>query len=302
MRTLAGLCTLLMLLSGCAGPGGGSAPPALDDGLEELDLQATSDTGVIRGVVVDEAIRPLAGVLVTLSVPGGTRSANTTAEGLFGFDGLAPGTYFLSAQRLGYGSIQQSTDVRAGEDQPPAVRILLTRAADFAPYFELRVYEGYIQCTLSFLVLCGIANLYTGESVTNDRYAWTWHFQPNATLLQAELVWDSTQSLSPTMYFDMRPDGDCDEGFGNSTEGESPVFATINGTEFTEGGIDLEQCGVYFALFSGHNEPLPRWPVTGWGFGATVQQQFRMYVHTFYDFLPPPGWQYSVDGDPTLPA
>src|SRR5687767_9017090 len=98
MKTLAPtLVALLMaatLLSGCTGGGGKPAQttgPAAD--FEDLDLKATETTGLIRGLVVDEAIRPVAGADVGTTLPDGSaRNTTSAADGAFGFDGLPPGT------------------------------------------------------------------------------------------------------------------------------------------------------------------------------------------------------------------
>lgn len=297
MRVLALLLACLVPLAGCATPEETAEPviPAV----EALELEATETTGVIRGLVVDEAIRPLVGAEVSLR--GASEGVTTTTEeGAFGFDGLEPGTYFIKVSKVGFSDLQLSADVVAGVAEPAPVKAILPRLAGYLPYFSVRVFDGFIECTTSFLVLCGLPNLLTGTNYTNDRFTWTWFFEPNATLMQAEMVWESTQSLSPTLYFEMEPSGDCDDGFFNRTEGPSPIYATLNATQIEEGPLDLE-CGIYFSLFSGHNEPLPRQPVTGWGIGVTAQQRFTMYAHTFYDFLPPPGWRFTADGEPTIP-
>lgn len=299
MRALALLLACLVPLAGCASPAD-PAQEATPPAVEALELEATETTGVIRGIVVDEAIRPLGGAEVALR--GASEAVTTTTqEGAFGFEGLEPGTYFLKVSKLGYSDLQLSADVVAGVAEPAPVKAILPRLAGYLPYVTVRVFDGFIECTTSFLVLCGAPNLLTGDNITNDRYTWTWFFEPNATLMQAEMVWESTQSLSPTLYFEMEPDGDCDDGFFNRTEGTSPIYATLNATQIEEGPLDLE-CGIYFSLFSGHNEPLPRQPVTGWGIGATAQQRFTLYAHTFYDFLPPPGWRFTADGEPEVPA
>lgn len=284
------------VLAGCSAEE--AAPPEVP-GVEDLALEATATTGVIRGVVVDDAIRPVPNATVTLA--GATEAVTTsTAAGAFGFEGLDPGTYFLRIERKGFQAVQQSADVVAGVADPPIVKVLLPRLPGFQPYVAVRAFEGFIECTTSFLVLCGLPNLQTGENYTNDRYTWTWFFEPNATLMQAEMSWESSQALSPTMYFEMEPDGDCDDGFFNRTEGPSPIYATLNASQIEDGPLDME-CGVYFSLFSGHNEPLPRQPYTGWGIGVTAQQRFTMFSHAFYDFLPPAGWRFSVDGEPQVP-
>src|SRR5688572_21074791 len=99
-----------VLLAGCTG--GGDGPPPADEPVDfsNLELEATETTGVIRGVVVDDAIRPLANATVTL-VSDGDRTATTTDSGTFGFEQVPPGTHFLTVSRFRYLDQQQSVDV-----------------------------------------------------------------------------------------------------------------------------------------------------------------------------------------------
>src|SRR5688572_18477641 len=86
------------LLAGCSGGGGAKGEDGLDSLDDFDDLEATDTTGVLRGVVVDASVRPLAGVDVTATGPGGQLTGTTSEAGAFGFDRLEPGTYFVSAR------------------------------------------------------------------------------------------------------------------------------------------------------------------------------------------------------------
>src|SRR5687768_18580677 len=58
---------ILTALAGCSGGDGGKPAPIEDDtDFQDLDLAATATTGIIRGLVVDEAIRPLGGAKIGL--------------------------------------------------------------------------------------------------------------------------------------------------------------------------------------------------------------------------------------------
>src|SRR5688572_17724784 len=107
MRALAALALLAgALLAGCSSSSNDSPSedgPTFDD----LGLEATSSTGVIRGLVVDEAIRPVEGARVRLQGGDAPSEALTTDLGTFGFEGLAPGTYFLSVSKPGFFDAQQ---------------------------------------------------------------------------------------------------------------------------------------------------------------------------------------------------
>src|SRR5688572_24479115 len=92
---LLALALLAPLLAGCSG--GGDEPAGPDE------VQATPTTGILRGVVVDAAIRPMAGVKVSVPVPDGSvRNSTTVDDGAFAFAGLEPGAYVVRAQKLGY--------------------------------------------------------------------------------------------------------------------------------------------------------------------------------------------------------
>src|SRR5690349_15961209 len=105
----AALLFAVLTLAGC------SQPPAKDtvddDPTLELGLEATDTTGVLRGVVVDEAIRPVANVSIVATGSGATRMATSNADGAFGFDGLSPGVYIVKASKPGFFPAQTNADV-----------------------------------------------------------------------------------------------------------------------------------------------------------------------------------------------
>lgn len=316
VRVAPGLIVLCLLVAGCAQDGGGADEDEVQD--IGVELEATDTTGIIRGVVVDERIVPLVGVNVTLTQAPGL-STRTNENGGFGFEGLEPGTYFMQVEKIGYFSVQASADVVAGDPEPPLVRVILKANPVAKPFWQASTYEGYIQCTTSVLVLCGIANVLTGDDITNDRFAWDQYFASNASLIQAEMVWDTTQALSPELYFELEALNDACEkddderyesvgSFLNNTSGVSPIYATINQTQVEAWDIG-EVCPVWVSIFSGGvsgapcldavPDPLNRVP--GWCVGFTVQQRFTMFFHTFHGYMPPAGWRFAEQGDPPEP-
>ncbi len=87
---------LAALLAGCSGGGGGDS--SVDDPVPVLE--ATDTTGVIRVVVYDQAIRPLAGVTVEVLLGTGSIAEQVTGEdGFAGFEDLQPGSYFVKARK-----------------------------------------------------------------------------------------------------------------------------------------------------------------------------------------------------------
>lgn len=144
MRALFLLAVFLAsLLAGCStGGDDGGGPP----------LQVDPDTGGIRGLVVDAAIAPVPGAIVTLT--GGPSAAGKTAQsgvdGLFNFTGLAPGDYFVSVAKAGYKGSQSAATVVAGDSDPPLVKLLLDRIATAQPYLDHFKLDGYYDCAFSF--------------------------------------------------------------------------------------------------------------------------------------------------------
>src|ERR1041385_8203063 len=102
LRLVGALLLASVAFAGCAG----SARSPSGDPLQDVHVAATATTGVIRGIVVDIAIHPVAGAR--------TLRTNSSATGAFGFQGLPAGTYFIEAHRRGYATSRTGVDVEAG--------------------------------------------------------------------------------------------------------------------------------------------------------------------------------------------
>ena len=140
-----GLLTVAVLvaatLAGCSSGEG-------DDGNV---LPVDNDTGAIRGLIVDSAITPVAGALITLtSGPDAGKTAESGVDGLFNFTGLAPGDYFVSVAKAGYKGSQAATTVVAGDPTPELVKLLLDRIATAQPYLDHFKLDGFYDCAFSF--------------------------------------------------------------------------------------------------------------------------------------------------------
>ncbi len=128
---------LLALLSGCA-----------DNGSDETDLVAipvTADTGGIRGVVVDDAIRPISGA--TVEVVNTDQAATTGEDGGYVITGLATGTYVVKASHPFYESAQQTVEVVAGVAEPKATKFQLIQVVFAEPYYLTQKFDGFIVCS-----------------------------------------------------------------------------------------------------------------------------------------------------------
>lgn len=297
-RGAVALATLLSVLAGCAGDGGSEADPA-EPAFEELALEATATTGVLRGVVVDEAVRPVGGAEVR--VTNGGRNTTTTADGLFGFANMEPGTYFLAVSKPGFFAVQQSAEVVAGDSEPPVVKVLLKVDATYQPYVTSFLNEGWIECTTSVLVLCGAPNTLEPimceeygacyGNLTNDRFTWNFYYEPNMTWLQTEMAWESSQALSPDLGLEMETlaTGCEADDYYFFQGGPSPIVWAVNGSVIAETEATLgPDCPVYYSVFAGGN--------AGYPVGFTVQQRFNAYSFAFYSYAPPEGWSFVETG------
>ena len=283
------LSVFAVVLAGCAEEG---TPEPEDDFSSELDqeLQATDETGVIRGVVVDNSITPVEGATIRLSTGD---EATSNADGAFGFGGLEPGTYFLDITKIGFLSVQQSAEVVAGEDRPPVVRVLLERDATFNPYSSTIQHTGFYQCGTSVVVVCGAPNILLGGGTTADTSTMTFYWEAQPDFVQTEMVWESTQALSTQLYFEMEAlDETCDgDTFLTSARGDSPIRARANATVLEESTIGGD-CGIYHSVFAGDATGGAA-PV---GVGFSVEQQFDWFITAFYGYAPPEDWWYVNDG------
>ncbi|MHB8633793.1 MAG: carboxypeptidase-like regulatory domain-containing protein [Thermoplasmatota archaeon] len=308
-------------LSGCAGAPKPTTPP--DSGVDCTNAKNSQDplclhstTGSIRGVVTDAAIHPLAGVAVSVKVPGkAAMVANTTATGAFGFGGLAPGTYFVQASKVGFSSAQTSADVVAGQ-VPPVTKILLQADMSSTPYFTAYALQGYMECSGATFVIsgayCSIPSSECGQApgapcnVTQDKFGAFYTLDKVPNWVQSEMVWQSTQAASDQM--------DLDHSYGcggtfycdYSATGGSPLVLHNNATEIRHAGWGSNGTQLFVRAFTG--------PIAGsavcdpsgtlgctYGLGESVEQSFTIYTHVFYGFQPPDGWSFGKDGDPPLP-
>ena len=302
LRAAPAFVVLVALLAGCSqsGPASSSEDPG-------VDVHPTETTGIIKGVVVDSAIRPLPHATVTVKVGAKTLTNVTNALGGFGFGGLDPGTYFVVAGKTGYLTSQQSVDVVANDPDPRTVRIALELDGSFVkPYATLQKHVGYIECTTGILVLCGAPNLLTGQQLTPDAFTWDQYFADNASLIQTEMTWKSTQALSPELYLEMEAlNGGCTtNALLNGSMGESPVMTRLWPAVIKANDIG-SICPVYYSVFAGTIPGVPCGPPIGPinnnCVGVTIEQTFDVFMLDFHGFVPPTAYRYTHDGLPKPP-
>ena len=299
MVRVAAFVALLLAVSGCSDPpasGAGAAQAAaLDEAASQVAVEATKTTGIIRGVVVDDAVRPLSGASVVLQ---DGHNATTGADGAFGFEGLAPGLHFLVASRIGYAETQQSTIVEAGVADPPIVRIQLQAVDLGTPYVE-----AYQTTFVSDMALCidPSSDSCFSASGSSDNPAGIFgdvatsvnvELFPNATVAQTETHWDPTQPSATVGR------ATCSARLGfesvdqRSTAGESPLVARVNAT----GTIEDQPAVADSANCDWRPSPGP------FPFGAAYGQILEATTHVFYHFVPREDWVFGRDGEYPVPS
>ena len=317
ITTAVALLLVFTLLAGCSGKGS-----EIDDdnfGADELGLKATLETGVIRGVVVDDAIRPVAGVEITIRSGDFEKTQVTGDDGLFGFQDLAPGDYFVSGSKHGYIAAQTQVSVVANMAQPPLVRLLLEVDLANLPYVQVYKFEGFIECSESFIAVGHATCSELPDS--NDEFSAEYVLDRPPTWAQSEMIWESSQSVSTELsmlWSRSLPSQTLLDNWAEAS-GESPQVIMVNETRAAEVGLG-SNITLLLRVFNQHNEgtspddiaPDPRdgdecyeRPQLGGclrGVGVTFQQSFTVYTHVFYGYAPSDGWLFHVDGDAPGPA
>ncbi|MEA3136518.1 MAG: Carboxypeptidase regulatory-like domain [Thermoplasmata archaeon] len=293
----------LALLSGCSGSPAADAGDDADPA-SQLDLQATETTGVIRGVVVDDAIRPIANATVTARGAGPERTASTSGDGAFGFEGLEPGTWFVSAEKLAHKGGQASVEVDAGVDDPPLVKLLLVFVPGAAPFVTEAKVEAFVQCIIPGANVCAIVNLYpcilaglcdptmedTSFDVLHDEIV---PLQRTPDWLQTEIVWESTQAATPGLGIQYSNYDAAAPGRGETSSvvrGHSPLLYSMAADTLGEWGVGTTK-GIGHEIF-GHMDETS---AVG-SLGFVVNQRVDFFFDVFYGYTPPEGWRLSVDG------
>lgn len=308
--------TLCLALAGCTG--GGSDQPDAD--FSDLDVAVTDTTGAIRGIVVDESIRPVEGAVVHLTGLA-ERSTESDAQGRFVFSGLAPGTYFLTVTSSVHKEVQSSAEVVAGVAEPPLVRVQLERLFQQDPYSIQVVHDGFFECSQAG------AGLYSSSNCVYDPYRWAlgppsplqpvdnvtqqereWHADVNAGWQQMvfEMTWEPTSQGTSTamgmVVSTFKPERDGGHWFAEF-EGATPLRGQLDVGDEHESASGLEPSRVPeegmadMSFFVSVRPPADSTCVLLCAPpGLAVNQQFTVYLTMFHFGVPQDGWSL-VAGD-----
>lgn len=294
----------------------------------------TGETGIgsMVGVVVDDAVRPLAGANVTATGPSGTLLAVTDAGGGFRFDDLAAGVYLVEVTKRFYIPRQQVVTVVEGVE-PETTRFQLTFEASQVPYANLYKFEGFYECgsypyhlcsnvnIATWIVVCANTNVCLGN-VTQDSSLFFQVVEPGLDFLQGELVWTPTTATGENLALLLGGGNEEELKAGmapayNATDGPSPLMLRISNHEapdawcfrqntptctrsdvLNETGIGTERA-LLVQVATGPSvavDPLCG-TVSPCATGFAAQQRFTMFTIAFYGYEPPVDWIFSTTGE-----
>jgi hypothetical protein len=203
------LVAILVLASGCSEPVPEPKPTA---GLAFLD-----------GVVVDQAIRPVAGALV--EAPSAGASATTGSDGAFRLE-LTPGSHVLQASHPSYAALTQPVALPEGGLSGLVLQFTLTAAE--GPYRLVTKYDGFIVCSLAmsyvFSEECGEGvGTPVGRVGKQGNNAIRYDFQAESPALKTvvvEQVWEPTSDAGRELQFVFATAWRCEPACGGEAVGE----------------------------------------------------------------------------------
>ncbi len=279
---------ITVALAGCSD----SEPAQTTTGPGPVPEDLEKGKGVIRGVVVDGALAPVAGADV---VVGGTQlAAVTDDEGQFLFADVEPTTYFVTASKPGWSQVQQSVLVEADVLTPPAITLQILPIPGTEPRAPTFSQRGFIGC--------GAATALTIHSVCNDlelnedRSHVYFEIPEKPDYYQAEIVWKSTQATSTQLWsahyqYDFASDSYIDGGGPSSrlcnSASPSPYVCRVGPERLNATSVG-GTVGVDIAMFADGPE----------GNGVAISQDFEVFLTLFYNTGEPDAdYRYIEHGD-----
>jgi hypothetical protein len=310
LRLAAFASACAILLSGCTGEGAStSSSPTPPAPTADVDAQ----TGGVEGIVTDTELEPIAGATIWLKdVPDAV--AKTSADGRYALGKLAPASYVLLVERVGYQAARRDITLLVGE----VVR------ADFTlnpiilsvPFHATKEERGIGGCSFAWrpaagstdsLGVCGLAtslNINTGL----DRFIIDWKLNGPFAEWQSgifEMDWKPNQFFGRGMQ-------DRWEGAGCSVTNADARLATTSGPPphtarvlDIKGRIDFnvgkgcssfsackDPCGLQSRVFPTPDTLGTSAPAD---VGVVFQQTFTQYFSDFYSAPAPESFSALAD-------
>jgi hypothetical protein len=156
-KVLVSILLVMVTLAGCSDKAGKATADPDDVDFGEVPVEVTEDTGAIRGVVLNDAIVPVAGAFV--QVLGSPLNATTDSQGRFVFSKVVPGTYFLAVSKDLHQATQTQVNVVAGAKEPPILKVQLVRDYPQDPYMAAPIeMVGFFTCTQAGGIVWGYSS------------------------------------------------------------------------------------------------------------------------------------------------
>lgn len=257
----------LIALAGCFGGGKDTQDPA------DLTVAPEAQVGLLRGVVVDDAVRPLAANVTLLPL---NRTTTSGPDGSFAFTDVAPGAYLVQAALDGYLGSQVSASVLAG--QASDVRVFLSKIASQEPYGLTFPFEGFVQAS-SGLLGAGTQTLPPNPAGAGQcQCTFQAAAEPGLSRLVLEASWTDWMGdpTGPTEFIWQV------EALGaNATAqgtGTSPLHVVLGSLDFPADGFRLGNA----TAFEVRIYPDAVWPA--------VSQTYDAFLTLWYNGPPPEGW------------
>lgn len=272
---------IVAMLAGCAAEEPSNDGDTLSDGTPVAfgDADVTADTGAITGIIVDTAIVPVAGLDVVLT---GLGTATTTdEEGLFVFEGLDPGAYFLEATGDGYLPTQFSADVRAGEVTKVKAQIAIDPKPQ--PYHATVQFDWFddVGIVLADFVIDLVDEAFLGDQLPNQCAQCFFDFSSEGPVETFVVEADWTEAINDpsgetSFYWNLAQQDDWGNYEDDYFDQADPAYIGDNRfgnlTEFTVSMYGDET----------------------W---VSIDQHAELYVTMFYVDPAPEGWSF-IRGDP----
>ncbi|MCA1818871.1 MAG: carboxypeptidase-like regulatory domain-containing protein [Halobacteriales archaeon] len=315
------------LLAGCTDSGGPADKVREDSQVPVGHVSAT--TGAVRGVVVDPAIVPVSGALVTLSFDGGSLTKSTENDGQFVFSDVLPGTLFLSVSHMFFENYTTTVEVAANVADPPVVHVQLTPLYASKPYTAQFSWEGFFECSQAGMGLYSSSNCVTDQcpaltgdpatcnglptsqmnNVTSQQREWHSDVGAGYRTLIFDVTWEGGGDFSTSQNMGIvvstyKPERDPAHTFAN-VAGPSPLTVRMeNGTKHpTASGVEpkfVPDEGMarmsYFVSVRKPGPPQPGLPAVLPG--LAMNQSFKVIHTQFYVAKAPADWSAAKDDRP----
>ncbi|HUR62270.1 MAG TPA: carboxypeptidase-like regulatory domain-containing protein [Candidatus Thermoplasmatota archaeon] len=316
------LLAACFILAGCAT----QASDSTSNGsfTEPPEVKVTDSTGGIRGVVVDEAIRPIKAATVLITGNGFNKTFTTDASGGFSVSDLQPGVYFVKASKPLYDTQQQSIEVKAGV-APGVTKIQLNQVVFGKPYMQTLRYKGFISCSGNYVVLlseeCGegvgsprtncdvigvgpcVANpVMPGQRIGHNgdnHVQFDFFLAGPAASLIVEEYWEPSSEAGKGLYTPVSLEWACVPTCGGKTflqlQGVSPLLGRV---DFQPGGVTktLGSKSVPINVTATDKISTFTWADPD-STGLLLNQEFQVFASAFYILPAPADWSF-VKGSP----